>query len=435
MGVSLKYSAVYKGWQVAALIAVLIFLPSLIYVISTRTSMAPGLLATAAFLVLMFSGYLTRAVIPTSWLIGIMIFFATVSVTLATTDNVALFKAVGSMAMLFFFLLFAALLHTVLTRTDYSALSTGLKTVFGLLLLLAALAIVSPIPIGNYVAEGCTAACGRRVFPFSEPSHFALVAGPVYATMLVVLRPKLRKYVYFAAVIQAALFPSVIMSIFLLVLLFVSVRPFVLLSLILVSVTAVMVIFESVSGGMFDYFSSRLFFSVASNNPSTLVFLQGWLDAYRAMVETAGLGWGFQMLGTQSPNIYAVRIFEILHTNINQTDGGAGLAAKLIAECGIVGLIVSLFIFVRIIISAHKLRQFLLTRNKVATEVVTSELYKNAVAHAIIAAFAVEFLVRNLGYFSPGVVMFFVACLQIRRSTGSSQSLAHKKRFHSFSPA
>lgn len=68
----------------------------------------------------------------------------------------------------------------------------------------------------------------------------------------------------------------------------------------------------------FQYFSSRLNFSADSSNMTTLVFLQGIDDAYRSLMNTSGLGLGFQMAGTDQPGIYGYTIAHISGSFLNR---------------------------------------------------------------------------------------------------------------------
>jgi hypothetical protein len=84
---------------------------------------------------------------------------------------------------------------------------------------------------------------------------------------------------------------------------------------------------------------------------STLVWLKGWHLAYLNLIETFGLGIGFQQLGyTGAYSIISesIRSGTIGHVDLNIHDGGS-LAAKMISEMGLLGvlfLIYSLMTFV-----------------------------------------------------------------------------------------
>jgi hypothetical protein len=95
----------------------------------------------------------------------------------------------------------------------------------------------------------------------------------------------------------------------------------------------------------YDYFYDRVLFwdAQSSKNLSSLVYLQGIQDAHYSFVSTKGLGLGFQQLGTQKLSEAGLILQELLNNNtgLNRQDGGF-TAAKIIAELGLLGILILL---------------------------------------------------------------------------------------------
>jgi hypothetical protein len=160
------------------------------------------------------------------------------------------------------------------------------------------------------------------------------------------------------------------------------------------------------------YFLDRLAISDTSNNLSALVYLQGLYDAYYSLEATNYLGLGFQLLGTQPPSELSLTIQTIAGTELNREDGSF-LAAKILAEFGILGVI---FIIYYLKISFQAViflrKQIFLINDR--------RDLKHQLVAAIIFAFSVELFVRGTGYFSPGVFLFIFALFYYKKYMRSS---------------
>jgi hypothetical protein len=163
-----------------------------------------------------------------------------------------------------------------------------------------------------------------------------------------------------------------------------------------------------------EYFSSRLSFA-DSENLTTLVFFQGWHLAFLNMMKTSGFGLGFQMLGM--PGTYLPEISETIKTltgnMFNLKDGGF-LAAKVIAEFGVLGVIASLFYFVFITKFIFQTNKFKNIHPKNIDMKYTS-MNKLHLLNGLIFGFLVEYYFRGYGYFSPGLYLVFAILMSIRK--------------------
>jgi len=243
----------------------------------------------------------------------------------------------------------------------------------------------------------------KSIFPFGEPSHFALFFGAFWlAFCLIVDRADYFIWggVYF---LMAILLPSVSLLIYMVILMAVSLR-FTLTRVLGFSFTIACIVLWALNS---SYLLSRVNFS-GGVNLSGLVYLQGAIDAYNCVCRTFGLGLGFQMLGTQPPSDISLEIARILEADeaTNRFDGGF-LAAKLVAEFGVLGiLLIALYLrcAVRSLVWLRGVRYRGVGK------------LKELLCHCIVLGFSVELFVRGIGYFSAGVFLFFVAIFYLARN-------------------
>ncbi|MEC5325826.1 hypothetical protein [Aurantimonas sp. A3-2-R12] len=145
------------------------------------------------------------------------------------------------------------------------------------------------------------------------------------------------------------------------------------------------------------YLADRLSISPQSKNLTVLVFLQGWEDAYRSLIETGGAGRGFQSMGTSEPGPIAERIRSIAHMYKNRNDGGS-LAPKIVSEFGYIGIGV-----VAALLGAGV---YAFCNLAVADRAKIEPL--RAISYCFIVSLVVELFLRGYGYFSPGVFLAIV---------------------------
>jgi len=255
----------------------------------------------------------------------------------------------------------------------------------------------------------------KEVIPFGEASHFALYAGVFFIIFFIFSRNILYKIaILLVDVVLAILFPNTTMLIFAilmsLLLLKFNIKN------IVVFVIALIVVFNIFQS---DYFAERIDLSGDSDNLSALVYAQGVDYAKKSLVDTHGLGIGFQMMGTQETSAISRQIIYILsHSNfgqgLNRNDGGF-LAAKIVTEFGILGIIL-LFAYIYLFIkSFFILRKVIRDRNYIDT--------KLALMYAIIFSFFVYVFVRGSGYFNPVVFLFLIALFYTFKFTAKEKSI------------
>lgn len=143
-----------------------------------------------------------------------------------------------------------------------------------------------------------------------------------------------------------------------------------------------------------------IFSSSEVENVSSLVYLQGWQDAWSNLQRTNGLGLGFNMMGCNPiPDVPAREILSRIGLELNAEDGSF-LFSKIISEAGVFGFM----IFVMAIWWWIKFEQQI----KKCNDTVSSEIGR--IHSAIMFCFVASSLVRATGYFD-GVLFFWIAAL------------------------
>lgn len=280
-------------------------------------------------------------------------------------------------------------------------------TIFFVILLLISLGVVKLFWIpewGNY------SSFDKPVFPFSEESHYSLILG--FFSMIYTLNARGKRvyFVLFSLLLFSLVYPNLTMFLFFLMTLFsfalrLKTRCFLLFIFLFLLFLILFFVF------LLDYspyFKSRLTLD-GLDNLTTLVFLQGWSLSYLNFFETAGLGLGFQMLGEDGTkySYFTDVIFNLTGGSLNVSDGGF-LAAKLIAEFGVLGII-TVFIYFLF------LCRFVLKTNKMLNKAVfldkdnSDNIRKKIIFSAFFWGFFVEFFFRGYGYFSPSLFMLICA--------------------------
>lgn len=398
--------------MVGAVLLMLMILPSLLRVMAGQSSTAFGLLAASAMIFPLLLGRVGRVRFSARAFLVLCVYLALMVLPLGK-DGASLFKTSGSFLMACFYALFVVLLSRAVVDSSYQSLAKGFRITAAVLFVIGWVAILFGFAIQGFGYE----TAHRAVFPFSEPSHYVMVAGPVTMVLLVVMPKRWQKYLLLNTVLQALLFPSLAMLIYLVLMLAVWLPFRWMVVTAAIGAVGAIAAYEAQSEQV-QYFAQRLMVSSQSNNLTTLAFVQGWYDARLALSSTHGLGLGFQMLGTQPPSEISERINELLGVYINREDGGAGLAAKAIAEFGYAGIAVSLAALLAIIRSFRVVHRAF-HRNRQSTEGAIDP--RELVLHMGVWSFLVELLLRNLGYFSPTFILFGVALLSLRQMRRASR--------------
>lgn len=261
----------------------------------------------------------------------------------------------------------------------------------GSIALLGALGWLQPTTSGTYA---------KPVFPFSEPSHLAMVSAPFLIYACVTSRPLVRVLYLTAALLTTALLESLTLAAVIILASGLSIKPRYLVSIAFVSSPILFTLDLS-------YYLERLVFNDQSQNLSALVYLQGWQLLQESLERTSGLGVGFQQLGVLGTNVTAANQIDLLLGNsLNLLDGGFNLA-KLLSEFGIFGGILMIAYMIFVFRAMRLLRRVALKGEQHLTVIVF--------AASCIVSYLIEMLVRGTGYFTPTGVLLVTAVLLWRR--------------------
>jgi hypothetical protein len=158
-----------------------------------------------------------------------------------------------------------------------------------------------------------------------------------------------------------------------------------------------------------SYYADRLSLSGDSDNLTTLVYLQGWENAWLNFGETDGIGVGFQQFGLAgSTGAISEKIYAILGgTYINLMDGGS-TATKLIAEFGVFGIVMLLVYF------RFALRSLMYMRGLQTAAAEKRDIHWMFFS-ACTVSYSLELVLRGVGYFSTGGFLALTALMALYR--------------------
>ena len=255
----------------------------------------------------------------------------------------------------------------------------------------------------------------KPVFPFSEQSHYALTLG-LLVVALVSVSGKVEAIFYIINMVCLSLiFPNLTLLVFCLlstIVFLARIRILYLIPLfVCFSVFFVFVVVSLVNSN--EYFASRLDFSNLTNL-TTLVWVQGWFLALLNSANTLGLGLGFNALGLDStlyPEVTDI-IYENTGRYFNLNDGGF-LAAKLISEFGMLGLVFSVAYFFWLLNAPFMISSLYSKFYKFESTLYKSMIAKRILATAIVFGFGVEFFLRGVGYFSVTLLLAIAAVIYL----------------------
>lgn len=307
----------------------------------------------------------------------------------ATVGRIEGLRAVASLIPLTLMIFAGAAVANVLIRIPPRRLHRGLLRSFGLLCALALLSSTGWAP--PTFAESWH----RPVFPFSEPSAFALAFTPVLMYGCVTTQGYRRLGVLVIGLGCSTAVQSLTLVAGVVLVMLVSVRWHTLL-LLAFPLTLGLAQFD------LTYYGDRLDVSGDVQNLSNLVYLQGWQMVGEALARSAGVGLGFQQLGVHGTDVPAAEVLRSLRDgeDLNLLDGGFTFA-KFAGEFGIVGISLTLA-FVMVALRSAR------TLGKLSASGPT-EHPATTLARCIVVAYLVDLFVRSSGYFSGSTLLMLVA--------------------------
>jgi hypothetical protein len=250
---------------------------------------------------------------------------------------------------------------------------------------------------------------GRPVIVFSEPSHFSFAYLPVFIFTVALARRGAQFLLLGLGAFLAVALQSMTLLLGVFAVSCMVLRGYQLL--VLLGAAASIVGFLALD---LTYFLGRLALSGNSDNLSVLAFLQGWQRAELNFSETWGLGIGFQQFGyVGSLGDLAERIVRLLGESLNLYDGGS-TGSKLIAELGLVGVVL-IGLYLRLVVRGFGvIRRAQLAPSK-QRDVRTIFVY------SLIVAYGSELFIRGAGYLSPSGLFVLAALITVPQLGASSR--------------
>lgn len=249
----------------------------------------------------------------------------------------------------------------------------------------------------------------KPVFPFTEPSHYALIFTPLLLDASI----KSNNWRRYAWIMLGFVLAYFLKNLSLAVgVTMVALVTLPLLQLILAALVAPMVLL-SVN---LTYFTDRLDFGDGITNLSTLVYIQGWELVADSMHRSAGWGIGFQQLGYGPIRSTASKIiFQLTQLDLNLQDGGF-VAAKLISELGVFGMALTIGFVVIAIKAALILRG--------VGHGLIRPLSGRDYALCIIVGYSIDMFVRGVAYFTASSMLFLAALIYYVKFKKAHEAIA-----------
>lgn len=384
-----------ESWRLLLVLGTITFLPTAVFFVLQTSSHASGLAAASVLIAGMtFVGLnrLKMQVSAATVIAGMLALLAAVSghiMVAALQQNVDLERAFSSLAVLLACVLAAILLSASIFSASARAIAIMSNIINAAFVLIGLASVLDLQPYALTISD-------KPVFPFNEPSHYALAFVP-FLVHVCIISPARRRLAWLAAALLIAfLIESLSLVVGVIVAAGVSLRWSQLIAFTIPVVAAAAYL-------NIEYFSERLDLNYQTRNLSALVYIQGYeliVDAFR---RTGGWGVGFQQLGITPISSPTADVINRLlgGSDSNLRDGGF-LATKLISEFGVFGLAA---VLAYVVIA---MRAALWLRNR-------SNLLNGqtglVLANAIIVGFSVEMFVRGIAYFSGSAVLFLAAVI------------------------
>lgn len=237
---------------------------------------------------------------------------------------------------------------------------------------------------------------------FAEMSHFAISIAPLitYFTYKHSLKNNYKLVVgiiLFLLLIQLINknMTMLVLTLFILILVG-SFRVFIILIIFLV-------IYALFNKGIdLSYYTSRLFFNQNTNNMSTLVLLSGWERAALNFINTNGLGVGVNLLGIEGDKGAIQEAILLRSGHYKNLNDGGSIASKLIAEFGIIGIILNVFYIISWFIIFYNIK---CKKNKNNTKLIFFKI--------VFLSYFIELYVRGLSYFTLTTFIFLCSIFYI----------------------
>ncbi len=236
----------------------------------------------------------------------------------------------------------------------------------------------------------------KNMILFSEPSAFALIYIPFFAFYLHYSRDFKTIGVIFLAFFISLLVQNLTLMVGI-ILTTVLVKRIKITYILLPALCVSMVIY--IYGNLYDfsYFTDRLNF-VNSTNLSVLVYVSGVERAFLNLIDSNGIGIGFQQMGMNGiigDSQKKLQLFDAGQLNLFD---GSFISSKFISEFGAIGFIICVLYVLFTLYSVANFKR----KTKISAH--------NVLFYCFMISFLVPLFVRGAGYINPYVIMFFCSC-------------------------
>ncbi|ELE3056888.1 hypothetical protein RMG04_001106 [Salmonella enterica] len=317
----------------------------------------------------------------------LILFHFGLSSLLFQNGNTTFTKNITSLLFLFYILLacyFSSVAIDNITHQEFD------RIVSKLFKLLIAFGVLSSLFILS------SSSTSKEMLFFTEPSHYALIVTIFYCYKI--SQKKLNLLYGIPLLFTALIVQNLTLIIGIVVAIAINYMRVKSMFIIMICVSSsCMLIAGILPIDKLSYYSQRLDISQESKNTSTLTLLSGYEQAYLALRDSYGLGYGLQNMGYANERGEFVSIIGRLrggNTDSNLYDGGLFIS-KLIVEFGILGgifFLYTLFLGVmRFKCNDKKIKFFSIV-------LIMSIIY---------------FLLRGSGYFTPSAVMIFISIIYL----------------------
>lgn len=388
------------GWVMACvMLGTLYFLPAALPFLLNASSFAIGTIASLVLFWFFYGmGWTPQRTVGMNeigwvWALGIAVFTILHLVVASQIGAVDVGRALSSLAMLIFMIVSGALIADTLFAIQDRALSQAMTLLTFMFFGIAALSIAGIQPPTQSIGE-------KPIFPYTEPSFFALTFAPVLIFMCVSAPLWLRLIWLGIGMALALLLMNLTLMVAVLLAAVVSLPLLILIPIIFAAVS-----FASLLD--LTYFTDRIDFTLTSTNLSTLVYIQGWQLLDESLRNSMGWGLGFQQLGIGYTNVPAsIRLNQLLGFDLNLTDGSF-IFAKIGSEFGIFGILFSGCVIYLAIKSFVALRFVSRGEDRMPAPLM--------LCYSILLGSLIELLVRGANYFTGSIVLFISACFFLLR--------------------
>lgn len=382
-----------SGMLLSAL-ALIVALPFAGLFVAGASSTTPGLMAACVVLIAagvlgfyrLEGGRRWGLTVVTIVIVSFGMVLHSVIASLMSTGDIL--RAIGTLIAAINVVVSAYLLRLIIQQTRPAALDRVIKLLCTAFIVIGIFSLLDIQPPHSGYA--------KPIFPFTEPSHFALSFTPFLIYRSVRSSLPVRLIWLGAGMILALLLQSLSLVVAVALAAACCLSGWI-LAVALVGLSAIV--------GYLDisYFTDRLDFSTHTTNVSTLVYIQGYELIVTALKETWGWGIGFQQLGIVPLNVpTSDLIYRIVGNDANLRDGGF-TAAKVISELGFFGILLTTSYFYYFVLSVLKLRRL---------AVMGSPDSKKVLCFSAVTGIFIEMLVRGGGYFT-GTILFAVSAMMV----------------------